>query len=382
VSKDVKDFSALLFEQNEPQLQQITEGMEIDPTALLRRLHDITIDDQQMTIDETKVIITVKGTMGIRKDTGTAAEMLTGLVGRDWNNAVKACETVAKRRLTTNLLGYGYKHSLEEQGNFAAATVAEPQRPDVPGPVNSAPATVVPDTRDAVISVVPVNSPLTMTMADLPASPVLVAPTEVVKVPFVTEATLASMHNEAKKSLDTQHTPANEAVAAEVPLKKPSPPMSSQVGFFDEPVPPGATQVESVVPQQVFPVSVPMTVGDKVETSPGVVETVAASGTSSPEPEPVQDIKLEPATSTAPTQQQYRGIQVRCTKLVRDVLPKAGKGADSLFLPYVRKRLGTNELQKGSLLVWEEMLAQLELLAVNPKDLAQFLNGGKVFSGK
>lgn len=371
MSKDVKDFSNLLFHDNQAsQFNQIAEGMEIDPTALLRRLHDITIEKQDMTIDGDKVVVTVYGIMGIRHETGTGAEMLTGLNGRDWANAIKSAETVAKRRLTTNLLGYGYKHSIEETANASFAAV-EPAALETPGPVNNAPAAVVTDTREVVV--VASTVPLTMGTPGPGAPVLLIEPEKVVipefklpAVPKVTEQTLASMHNAAQQNF-LDHDAENE----QLPEVKPTPPpMSAQAGFFDEPTPPG--QAVPAAPTAPAPPSI-------IEASQPA--TVSAPSTGTPAPTPITDIKVEPVASTAPNQQQYRAIQMRCTKLVRDVLPKAGKGADALLVPYMRKRLGTNELQKGSLLVWEETLAQLEAFPT-AKDLAQFLNGGKPFNGK
>lgn len=382
MSKDVKDFSHLLFAPDQTQFQQLAEGMEIDPTALLRRLHDITITGQNLTIDEHKVIVTVFGTMGKRNDTGTGAEDLTNLHGREYGNAIKAAETVAKRRLTTNLLGYGYKHSLEETANSSFAAV-EPQPLDTPGPVNNAPAAIVTDTREIVVT--PLTSPQTFVAPvmgqPIPGPVLIVEPEKVVipefklpAVPKVSEQTLAAMHTAAQTETFLDHDAAGEPV--EVPLKKPAPPMSAQAGFFDDPTPPGEAAPPQPPPIQTSPIQ-------------EVAQASAAPWTPTPsdpipsaaEPVPIQDIKVEPVSSAAPTQQEYRAIQVRCTKLVRDVLPKAGKGADALLVPYMRKRLGTNDLQKGSRLVWEETLAQLEAFP-SAKDLAQFLNGGKPFNGK
>ncbi|VVB51611.1 Uncharacterised protein [uncultured archaeon] len=356
MSKEVKDFTNLLpvpQDIQQSQFLQIADGMEIDPTALLRRLHDINITDLDVTIDESKVVIIAFGSMGSRNETGAAAEMLTGLVGYDWANAIKRCETVAKRRLTTNLLGYGYKHTLEETVNSAAAFAAtEPAVPETPGPVNNAPATVL-----------VANHPI-IELKDI----VMTMPNGS-SVPVVTEAVLTAIHKEGQQ-LDVQAIPQTEAPITTLP---PAPP-KSQGGFFDEeplPTPPGqAVQPEQVKAAEVIPPQ-PATLGTPAAPAVGVA----------PEPVPVQDIKIEPQTGNIPTQVQYRGYTTRCTKLVRDVLPKAGKGADALLQPYLRRVFGTTEFQKVNVLAWEEALAALEA-APTAKDLAIILNGGKPFTGK
>jgi hypothetical protein len=51
---------------------------------------------------------------------------------------------------------------------------------------------------------------------------------------------------------------------------------------------------------------------------------------------------------------------MRCTKLVRDVLPKAGKEAPGSLLPFLQKVLGVQDLQQANVLAFEEVLGRLE----------------------
>lgn len=335
-------------EAQQADLEAVLENMTVDPTAMLRRLHGISITNSERVITAEYVTHTVKGRMGDRLDEGTGAVSLTGLIGFDWANAIKAAETQAKRRLTSSLLGYGFQGTKEDEVPTATPG-QEPIVPEVPQ-VNNAPADVVADTRTEVKEIV----------ISVPASVVVPFPSAVeLAVPVVTEAALSAMHTAAQK-LDKPTIPQTEAPAA---APKPAPAAIQQAGFFDEeplPVPPGVTAV------------IPEPVAIRIQTSP-IPEVAQASAV---EPAPVQDIIVEKPVTDKPSKLQYQALTARCTKLVRDVLPKAGKDAGALLLPYIRKSLGTNELQNGNLLVWEETLARLEA-APNPAALLAIIKGGK-----
>jgi hypothetical protein len=58
-----------------------------------------------------------------------------------------------------------------------------------------------------------------------------------------------------------------------------------------------------------------------------------------------------------PDRLQFQGYTQRCTKLVRDVLPK-GSGME--LLPFLKKAFGVQNLQEATVLQWEEALARLE----------------------
>jgi len=64
--------------------------------------------------------------------------------------------------------------------------------------------------------------------------------------------------------------------------------------------------------------------------------------------------------SEKPTRLQFQYFTARCTKLCREVLPKAGKDAPAQLLPYLRKVFGVQDLSQATCLQWEGVLSRLE----------------------
>jgi hypothetical protein len=74
------------------------------------------------------------------------------------------------------------------------------------------------------------------------------------------------------------------------------------------------------------------------------------------------------------TRSRFQGYTGRCAKLCRNVLPKAGKGAPGLLVPYMRKIFGVKDLtpQTTSIALWESTLAKLEN-ASSPEALVEII---------
>lgn len=88
------------------------------------------------------------------------------------------------------------------------------------------------------------------------------------------------------------------------------------------------------------------------------------------------ETRLASSGDQLPTVEQYRTFQVRCARLVRDVLPK---DATNLFLPYLRNVFGVPEFKAVGVLQWEETLRRLEAAQDDPQALVAIL---KEDSGK
>src|SRR6266481_133690 len=74
----------------------------------------------------------------------------------------------------------------------------------------------------------------------------------------------------------------------------------------------------------------------------------------------VYTVEAEGKPLEKPTRLQFQAFTARCTKLCRDVLPKAGKEASAALLPFLRRAFGVQDLSRASVLQWEEVLARLE----------------------
>jgi hypothetical protein len=86
---------------------------------------------------------------------------------------------------------------------------------------------------------------------------------------------------------------------------------------------------------------------EEVDNVPcGVAEPAAATSTGEPKLTPIE----------------FKAFTARCTKLVRDVLPKVSKEASGLLLPFLKRRFGTNDIQAASASLWESTLTAIETL--------------------
>jgi hypothetical protein len=66
------------------------------------------------------------------------------------------------------------------------------------------------------------------------------------------------------------------------------------------------------------------------------------------------------ATGGLPTANQYKAYTARCTKLVRDVLPKAGKGASDLLMPWLKRKMGISNMADATIQNWDLYLPMVE----------------------
>lgn len=359
--------------------EDLFREMVLDPTAMVRRIHGISIDREERDITPDRVIVTVYGTMPIpgtfelRSDVASGASVLTNLFGMDWSNAVKAAETQAKRRLTTSLTGYGFRGSAKEDeivqvaGNVQNGT-SEPEVQVAPA-VNNSKAEVTEDTRPEP-AVAP--TPAAFTAED--RNP-MTDPACTLTVPAVTEESIGRMH-QAADILNALDRPSQ----ADAPAPKPAAPAvpQAQAGFFDdEPteVPGPATIPNAIVPATPSITEVPLQETVSVPSTTLTTPAVPAAPTGLA-PEPVKDIVIpEPVAGAVPSQIEYREFTARCTKLVREVLSKQ-KGSADLLLPYLRTRFGVKDLAKANTLAWQEALGELEA-AGNLAAVVKILKGGK-----
>lgn len=317
----------------------VIADMEVEPFAALRRINSISITGLVREVTDKAVTVTVSGEMNGRKDSATGSIGLEGLNQAEFANAVKGAETQAKRRLTSSMLGFGFKGLREEAVTPADSNVA-PKVPDTPK-LNTEQAAVVADLR----------LPITLDVTEAQA----IAAKALASVPAVTEEAIGRMHQAATELSKPQpdlmsivEKPAAPVIAAQ-----------PQSGFFDE----EPTQPPTVI-------STPVQVA--AATPPPAPEPVQTVG----EPEAVKDIVIPPAPTTdKPNRLQFQGYTQRCTKLVRDFLPKAGKDIPGLLLPFLKKSFGVADLQQATILQWEEMLGKLE--QGTPAQAASLIKGGK-----
>lgn len=299
--------------------------------AKVREQHNITITSLTKEVIDGLVICTAIGSMPARKDgnfapgertersdSASGAVSIEGLTGIAKADAFKSAETQAKSRLTISLSGIRCK---TEQG----PAQPEPAFAELPT-VNAAPAVVEVDTR-----------------VDLPGV-------------IVTESAVAAMHREADKLAaqvpDVANSTAPSVAVATIAA-------GGQASIFDEPAP------ETLVVPQAPQVVVPAPVVDAVLAA---VQPPTATGVSMP--------VAVPKPADQPTRLQYQGFTTRCTKLVRDVLPKAGKDAPALLLPYLRKVFGVKDLnhETTSISLWESTLGKIEN-AGSPAAMLSILKG-------
>lgn len=337
-------------------LPALTAEMEIDPSAALRRIYGISITGLVRDVTEHSVTVTVHGEMDGRKDSATGSIAVAGLDQTEFANAIKGAETQAKRRLTSSLLGFGYKGSREESVTPADPNIT-PKVPDTPK-LNDEQATVTADTR-ATTPRAPAAVALLPTISITEAQEI--ATRTLASVPAVTEATIAKMHQTAQEL----SAPQPDLMSI---VEKPVAPVTAapQAGFFDEE--PTQPPVVPQTPTFVAPAQ-PATQGTPAVPAIGVFPTT-------PEPAPVTDLVVPPPPVTdKPNRLQFQGYTQRCTKLVRDFLPKAGKDIPGLLLPFLKKSFGVSDLQQATILQWEEMLGRLE--QGTPAQAASLIKGGK-----
>jgi hypothetical protein len=284
----------------------------------IREEKGISIISMTREVVDGLVIYTAVGKMNDRLDSASGAESIDGLTGLAKANAFKSAETQAKSRLTISISGCPRYKAPE------GLAVPEPVVQALPE-VNQAPAAVIEDKCDAL------------------PQPKITS----ILIPSVTEPQMASIHREAdaisKQAAEQQAPTLGTAVAPAIAVAPA--PAADQPGMFDEP------EVTIVLPVAPLPPQAPAPVVDAVLTA---CQPVTATGVSMPVP--------IPPPADQPTRLQYQAFTIRCTKLVRDKLPKAGKEAANALLPYLKKLFGTKELspETTSIMLWESTLAKLE----------------------
>lgn len=293
----------------------------------LRRNKGLSISKIETTRHGNAIIFIVTGkdeNTG-RTEVSTGAADLEGLRGSMLTRAILAAETKAKTRVTIDLVGMGLPEEIEQ-----SEQAKEPLVPDVPA-VSHEPA------QEQTTGLIPPQPP---------ADPELVKILEKVK--------------------DAPEPQPRTDLAAEVakqthyddPSPKPTPSGSQSIGSMFE------DDAEQPQPSPAQPDSADF---------PACPTYEHVDSSAPPTPQPVQDIVPgKPDTDARPTSAEFKTFTARCTKLVRDVLPKAGKGAGDLLLPYLRKTFGVKDIQQASKQQWETTLKMLEG-AASPSALAALL---------
>lgn len=336
-----------------------TSSMDMDPSAMLRRIYGIRINSITREITDSVVIFTVTGTDALgRPDSATGAASIVGQLGQDLANAIKGAETNAKRRFTFSLLGFGFKTEAVHEPSTLGPAQPEPQTLDTPA-VNQTPADVVTDARIALNEIQKFSIDVTATTGlgagDVAAMQQPGGTLEGITTPNISEETISKMH----KQSDLLGATAVDSPADCPAPKAPVADLESPTGFFDD------------EPLQAAAEAKPITVEVPATPAPATPATQAAPSAELD----VQDVQPAPTLSDKPTRLQFQKLNERCTKLVRDVLPKSGqKDAPNLLLPFLKKKFGVNDVTQAGVFVWEETLAYLESVT-DPKALYSILKG-------
>lgn len=405
--------------------QVVTFGMEEDKMALLRRLHDITVEETGSgiqvanTVDGKSVTYAwhkVRAKMGERVETSTGTHIVDFTDPMNVVNAPKAAETNAKNRVTLSLVGYGFKGLKEILDTTPATPAAEPARPDSPA-VNNAPASPAEDVRyehknypeganvsryeldpRTVLNVLSGLDPAKVTelVKEDPAVERIqtlriptAAPNEIIPAfPKVTEEQVAALHKESDKLNQPSRDPANDSKpkAVEAPAEQQSIFGSAEA----EPIDPNANASAilgstKVVEETKSPVP-SMTAGIFADLAASTGPTSASPVTDASLPSEqslgtgpgqtdVADIPAEKPFSSKPTQIQFREFNKRCMGITRDGLKGIKDGGPAL-LAYMKKSLGTTQLETADVLLWEATLQELEAFK-EPQKLFQHLKSVK-----
>jgi hypothetical protein len=272
-----------------------------------------------------------------RKEVASGTMSLEGLIGPEKAKAFLLAETKAKHRLTLALAGIGIGEEPDAIASLAKQYAAEPTKAPEPQ-VNNAPAIESKDTRPyhgAFPDLTPEQAEAGKTLDVILA-----------RGHSFPEPEPEKMAAEMDKSTPI---PPNEAVAK--PLPKPAP-VEESGGFEsmfggDTPVLPIADiseSIRSLTPEPRDHRLAPLKIEEVDNVPCDVAEPATATSTGEPKLTPIE----------------FKAFTARCTKLVRDVLPKVNKEAPSLLLPFLRRRFGTNDIQAASATLWESTLSHIE----------------------
>ncbi len=342
----------------------------------LRQLRGLCITDMHVMLlaDVVVYILHGNGTLPdthgvVRKEVASGTMSLEGLHGAEKAKAFLLAETKAKSRLTLALAGIGIGEEPDVIATLARQA-AEPVRAAEPQ-VNQAPAIVIQDSRSFATTPYPPPGPST---AEVMAAGVTIQAI-IDRGHHFPEPEPEKMAAEMDKPTPS---PQNEAVAKALPK-----PVVDEGGFGnmfgDDPVPTPEEPRDDRpnfgnVPYQPLPgftPIAPLVVGTPVQMPDGEILPVLASG-----PSPFEEFLPPPVVDSdpKPTPVEFKAFTARCTKLVRDVLPKAGKEAPGLLLPFLKKTFGTNEIQTATVKLWESTLTRIET-ASTPADRLAILKG-------
>ena len=318
----------------------------------LRRNHDVSVTNMAILLLGDVIVFTAHGETKVRKEVSSGTMSLDGLVGAEKAKAFLLAETKAKHRLTLALVGLGIQEEPDVVATLATKYAAEP-RPAPEPQVNHAEAIEISDVRHHG----PFPPP---TPEQTEAGKALQAILD--RGHSFPEPQPEKMAAEMDKSTPT---PQNEAVVKPLPKSEPF----VQEGGFDamfceEP------RDDRPTISEVPPVP--------VQTKERVPEQVAHNGDlrHSPPAQIIEEFPIPPVVDgdPKPTPVEFKAFTARCTKLVRDVLPKAGKEAAGLLLPYLKKMFGTPDIQLATVKAWESTLSRIEN-AGKPADMLAILKG-------
>lgn len=378
--------------------QVVTHGMEEDKMALLRRLHDVTVEETGSGIsvggthdDISYAWHKVRAKMGDRVESATGTHLIDSADPMSVVNAPKAAETNAKNRVTLSLVGYGFKGLKEILDTTPSTPAAEPARPDAPA-VNNAPASPAEDVRYEHKNYPAFNldSPGGFLVPDPTFNQAVETAIGVIipSFPKVSEEQVAAMHTESEKLNAPTRDPANDS--------KPAPKVeeADQQNIFGtpepEPLDPNATasailgstkaveETKSPAPSTTAVIPADQAVSTGPTSASPVTDASLPSEQSlgtGPGQTDVADIPAEKPFTSKPTQIQFREFNKRCMGITRDGLKGIKDGGPAL-LAYMKRALGTTQLETADVLLWESTLQELEAFK-EPQKLFQHLKTGK-----
>lgn len=344
----------------------ITANMDIDETAMLRRLYGISITAVEEIITANLALFKVSGHLGTRHDVATSAAAIAGLTGLDLANAIKGAETAAKRRLTTSLTGYGFMAKRENQAGADLVPNAQPAPAPLQVPaVNNDRAAL-----ETSVIVTPAQAQKIVESIEAPAPEQIAAREALAAAPGFRDVNVRALDEDANK----QHVPANEWPAPKAASTKPFVDSTRGGLFADEPAPSAPVvpaQPSNPVPVvESAPTTAPVASSPAVAPAP-VADSVAAEMEAAQPPVRGSDPAHfegapKPAGDIPANAVEHAQFMARAAKIVRDVLPKAGIKdfeAGPLVLGWLLKVSGAKKQNKIGKAKFEELLTQLEKAA-------------------
>lgn len=323
----------------------------------LRHLHNVSVTNMVIQFVSDVIVFTAHGETNLRKEVSSGTMSLDGLVGPERAKAFLLAETKAKHRLTLALVGLGIQEEPDVVAALATKYAAEPKPAPEPQ-VNHAPAIEHKDERYH-ISFPPPPGPSTEEV--LAAGKTMQSIID--RGHSFPEPQPEKMAAEMDKS---DPTPQAEAVAKPLPKPEPVQECGFESMFGGEPM---VMPVEE--PRDDRPMSANADIPENSRTLTSDVKEIHGQDFVQP---PVEEFTPAPVPDgdPKPTPVEFKAFTARCTKLVRDVLPKAGKEASGLLLPFLKKTFGTPDIQNATVKMWEATLSKIET-AGSPQAAAAIL---------